>query len=398
MRSFSICRPCLRSFLRQHSQCESTSGRRTRAFHSARATWAKDDENSTSTPENPAAQTNAQLQHDQKKADQEMTDLLRQFSAVYPESKPPATTPNPVKPLDLQHDQKNVEQYPPKEPPTTTTNRAKHSDVREDRNNAERASSISPPNGRATTQNNQKEPEIRYNQKLVEQEMKSLLEKFGLAEIEDKSTDNGVEITSDNRIIIKDPSRAKAKHKTILVLSPAPASLSMRDFRKLIKTGKHMEGWKSGGLEEGMLLMAILFLCSGASARGSSQCQLLTFYSDTRAPSPRHAALERMGPHLLNTLGRLHIPTSRRYAPETGAQIHAHEPDIRDPTASRPLNPRIGGLHDTRLHARYALATREPVRAPAPIPGADPNRHRFAPEDRFLESEDVAGFPRPGVG
>ncbi|KAL1955396.1 hypothetical protein VTO42DRAFT_8616 [Malbranchea cinnamomea] len=93
--------------------------------------------------------------------------------------------------------------------------------------------------------------DLQYDHEKVQHEFASLLEQFGLADIPEPANQQGqgVEINS-GQIVITDQKLSKQRHKTLLLLWPAMRSLSRRDFQRLERKGKHIQGWRVGGLEE----------------------------------------------------------------------------------------------------------------------------------------------------
>ncbi|EFE44042.1 hypothetical protein TRV_01170 [Trichophyton verrucosum HKI 0517] len=107
------------------------------------------------------------------------------------------------------------------------------------------------PKAEASKQGGQKEP--RRN--LTEQAMRDredLLREFGLEMVPGTASQGtGVDINKMGQLQITDANLSKRPHKTALVLYRAPASLTERDFLRILAPGKHIEGWKSqGGLEQ----------------------------------------------------------------------------------------------------------------------------------------------------
>lgn len=104
---------------------------------------------------------------------------------------------------------------------------------------------------KASKQGGQKEP--RRN--LTEQAMRDredLLREFGLEMVPGTASQGtGADINKMGQLQITDANLSKRPHKTALVLYRAPASLTERDFLRILAPGKHIEGWKSqGGLEQ----------------------------------------------------------------------------------------------------------------------------------------------------
>lgn len=98
-----------------------------------------------------------------------------------------------------------------------------------------------------------KESRIGYNAERMAHERSTLMEMFSLSRIPDPRAGVGVGIDELGQLHVTNPVEARQKHQTALVFSAAPVSLVERDFRKLLDTGKHIEGWRSdGGLEQGI--------------------------------------------------------------------------------------------------------------------------------------------------
>ncbi|KAK2760378.1 hypothetical protein FQN54_002448 [Arachnomyces sp. PD_36] len=82
-------------------------------------------------------------------------------------------------------------------------------------------------------------------------ESANLLEKYGLSTIPSNNSSPGVEIDQFGQMSITSEADSRRKHRTALILSRASPSLSEHDFRKLLGTGKHIDGWRGqGGLEQ----------------------------------------------------------------------------------------------------------------------------------------------------
>ncbi|KAF3481006.1 uncharacterized protein GIQ15_06353 [Arthroderma uncinatum] len=97
--------------------------------------------------------------------------------------------------------------------------------------------------------------EVEPEPTLPEEEMLgqgNVLDELGLGTVpRTASHGTGTEIDKMGRLQITHPALSRRPHKTALLLSRAPTSLTERDFLRILAPGKHLEGWKSqGGLEE----------------------------------------------------------------------------------------------------------------------------------------------------
>ncbi|KAK2850578.1 hypothetical protein FQN49_005525 [Arthroderma sp. PD_2] len=83
-------------------------------------------------------------------------------------------------------------------------------------------------------------------------DQQNVLEEFGLGKIpRNASHGTGTEIDKMGQLHITSPLLSERPHKTALLLSRAPASLTERDFLRILAPGKYIEGWRSqGGLEQ----------------------------------------------------------------------------------------------------------------------------------------------------
>ncbi|KAI5298446.1 Aminolevulinate dehydratase, partial [Ascosphaera pollenicola] len=78
----------------------------------------------------------------------------------------------------------------------------------------------------------------------------SFLRAFGL-EYLGPNVESGVEIDENGRLHVVSEFEARQKHKTALLLSRAPLSLTEKDFYGLLSKGRFFAGWRSrGGLEK----------------------------------------------------------------------------------------------------------------------------------------------------
>ncbi|EFR05525.1 hypothetical protein MGYG_08541 [Nannizzia gypsea CBS 118893] len=90
---------------------------------------------------------------------------------------------------------------------------------------------------------------------LTEQAMRDredLLREFGLEAVPATTSQGaGAQVDKMGQLQITDADLSKRPHKTALILYRAPASLTERDFLRILAPGKHIQGWKSqGGLEQ----------------------------------------------------------------------------------------------------------------------------------------------------
>lgn len=94
---------------------------------------------------------------------------------------------------------------------------------------------------------------LQPNSQRAELGKSSLLERLSLSEVPDSEPHPGVRISRSGQLYITNVKDSQQKHKTALIISHAPYSLEERDFTRILKSGKHIEGWKSGGLEQSMI-------------------------------------------------------------------------------------------------------------------------------------------------
>lgn len=104
----------------------------------------------------------------------------------------------------------------------------------------------------AGTSKSSSKSEFKYDAEKVQNEFASLLDEFGLADVPEDTHHDSFTINEMGIIEVTDWKKINQKHKTALVLSPAPMSLSMRDFQRFVNTSMHIKGWRGGGLEEGI--------------------------------------------------------------------------------------------------------------------------------------------------
>ncbi|KAI1945722.1 hypothetical protein LOZ12_006289 [Ophidiomyces ophidiicola] len=93
---------------------------------------------------------------------------------------------------------------------------------------------------------------IAFNPERLSQEHSTLFDLFSLSSIPAlEEQDPGAKVDEFGQLQITDIAKSLKKYQTALVFSAAPISLVEHDFRRLLCSGKHIEGWRSdGGLEK----------------------------------------------------------------------------------------------------------------------------------------------------